>query len=275
MKKLSCLSLLSIIILTGCTHRIADVTLISTRNYESNVKYVELKKYQKGKDRALHSILWFGPLGAPDIEDAVDVTVKQVEGGEHLRNVVIKERYNFFFLFTTRVFIVEGDVWGLGTGSVNHIITKTPIKAGDEVMWNGMFNKIHKGKVLKVMDGNPVKLQIMEEINGKKKLKKRKVEKVTKTETTNKNSTTQNNNEVVVEDVKPNTTPNKSKSDKQIYKTVSELKMREEADISSDMILVLNKGAEVELIEKTNSSWWKVKYAGVIGYVSSKYLSKQ
>lgn len=270
MKTIYCLLLFSIAILSGCTHRIADVTLISTRNYEQNAKYVELKKYQKGKDRAIHSILFVSPLEAPDIEDAVDNAVKLVEGGEHMRNVVIRERYNFFLLFTTRVFIVEGDVWGLGTGTVNHIITKTPIKAGDEVMWNAMFNKIHKGKVLKVMDGNPVKLQIMVDNNGKKKLKKRSVEKVTKVEgsavATPINSTNDNRIENEI-------TPNKSKTEK-IYRTTTELKMREQADVSADMLLVLSKGAEVQLIEKTNSNWWKVKYNGVIGYVSSKYLSR-
>ncbi|MBE6903131.1 MAG: hypothetical protein E7480_00790 [Ruminococcaceae bacterium] len=37
-------------------------------------------------------------------------------------------------------------------------------------------------------------------------------------------------------------------------------------------IVKMPKGSRVELIEKTNTKWYKVKYSGIIGYASAKYL---
>jgi len=86
--------------------------MVATRNIDSKTEYQELKRYQQGKDKALYSILFVGHLGSPNMEDAIDDAVKQVEGVEYMKNVVVREQFNWYFLFSIRVYKVEGDVWG-------------------------------------------------------------------------------------------------------------------------------------------------------------------
>jgi uncharacterized protein YgiM (DUF1202 family) len=50
--------------------------------------------------------------------------------------------------------------------------------------------------------------------------------------------------------------------------------MRSGAGSNYTLIMKINKNASVEVIEKVNSDWWKIKYNDEIGYVSSKFLSK-
>jgi hypothetical protein len=62
---------------------------------------------------------------------------------------------------------------------------------------------------------------------------------------------------------------------KDTYKVTCEsLNMRSGAGSNYTLIMKINKNASVEVIEKVNSDWWKIKYNDEIGYVSSKFLSK-
>ncbi|MEG0050857.1 MAG: SH3 domain-containing protein [Terrisporobacter sp.] len=55
--------------------------------------------------------------------------------------------------------------------------------------------------------------------------------------------------------------------------TTDNLNMRESDSTSSSIITTIKKGTKVEIIEKTSSSWYKIKYSGKTGYVSSKYIT--
>ncbi len=68
---------------------------------------------------------------------------------------------------------------------------------------------------------------------------------------------------------------NKTVSAKEMYKVSAEsLNMRSAADGGSTLIMKIHKNASVEVLEKVNKDWWKIKYNDETGYVSSKYLSK-
>ena len=137
---------ITLIALTSCSIRIADLTMISTRNIDSDKQYKELKKYTIGKDRSLYSILFIGPLGSPDIEDAIDDAIKKVPGGEYMKNVVIREKYPFFLLFSMRTFQVEGDVWGIPQTKIQNIYG---YKVGEQVMWKQM-GKWKTGEIIAI-----------------------------------------------------------------------------------------------------------------------------
>ena len=52
------------------------------------------------------------------------------------------------------------------------------------------------------------------------------------------------------------------------------LNMREEPDVSAMVVEKLPRGAEVEVLEKTNDEWWRVRYKGETGYAAEEYLSR-
>lgn len=75
---------------------------------------------------------------------------------------------------------------------------------------------------------------------------------------------------------KPNDKPIvNTNSNKQIYKVTSEsLNVRSGAGSTYDVIMKISKGVSVEVLDKSNTEWWKIEYNNEIGFVSSKYLSK-
>ncbi len=103
------LPLVIILMLSACTYRLADLTVISTRNV--NLDKVDLDTLPKtsnivGRDSKF-SIL-FIPLGIPHLEDAVDDAL-QKGGGDILIDAVI---YNeaWWFLIGQNTIKVKGDV---------------------------------------------------------------------------------------------------------------------------------------------------------------------
>ena len=57
-----------------------------------------------------------------------------------------------------------------------------------------------------------------------------------------------------------------------IVKT-DDLRLREEGSSSSEIITLLSEGEKVEIIEKTEDGWYKVKYKDYEGYVSSEFVN--
>lgn len=87
------------IVLTSCGwHKIGTLTVASTRNHESKIDYVVLKTYQTAKVKA---------KGKEVLQDAIDKAVKEVPGGEFMKNV------KFYVKSNGRKIKIEGDVWGL------------------------------------------------------------------------------------------------------------------------------------------------------------------
>ena len=52
----------------------------------------------------------------------------------------------------------------------------------------------------------------------------------------------------------------------------STVNLRQAASTSSSVLTKIKVGTEVELIEKTNDNWYKIKYDKYEGYMMTKYL---
>ncbi len=55
--------------------------------------------------------------------------------------------------------------------------------------------------------------------------------------------------------------------------TTANVNFRNSASTSSSIITTIPKNTTVEIIDKSTTGWYKIKYKGVTGYVSSKYVS--
>ncbi|MBR6504938.1 MAG: SH3 domain-containing protein [Clostridia bacterium] len=54
--------------------------------------------------------------------------------------------------------------------------------------------------------------------------------------------------------------------------TASSLKLRKEPSLEGEVLYGISKDAKVEILEKTDDKWYKVKYKGDTGYVSAEYI---
>ncbi|MFM2284802.1 MAG: hypothetical protein RLZZ543_299 [Bacteroidota bacterium] len=120
------LLLLSIFTLTSCA-KVVDLgklNMISDRNIDSKTEYVLIKNYAGGSDKEIRKAL--KKTKATTIDAAVDETVRNVPGGEYLKNVklygVMKKKKMYL--------LVEGDVWGIAGNE-----SFRGFKVGDIVQW--------------------------------------------------------------------------------------------------------------------------------------------
>ena len=99
MKRLMILCAMVALVTTasGCSRRIGDFTIVSTKNYEASVKYKMVGR-ASGSD-----IVYF--FGYPDLKNAVDDAIES-KRGVYLTNAVI-EWYSGF----GSGYEITGDVW--------------------------------------------------------------------------------------------------------------------------------------------------------------------
>lgn len=97
-----------IVSLTGCSQRIGDFTVVSTKNYERQVAY-KLIGRMEGQDKVL--IILGIPLGMPNLKTAVDNAI-EAGGGVYLANAVIESGGWFAILVGQTGYTVTGDVYG-------------------------------------------------------------------------------------------------------------------------------------------------------------------
>ncbi|MCX6147634.1 MAG: hypothetical protein NTW25_10365 [Candidatus Kapabacteria bacterium] len=86
------------ILLTSCSVRIGDFTIVSTKNYEKNTKYKMVGRFT-GDD-----IRFFAQS---NLKSAADACIQKAPGGVYLTNAVISIYSGFF----TAGYEVTGDVW--------------------------------------------------------------------------------------------------------------------------------------------------------------------
>ena len=91
MKKLM-LCLLGILLL-GCSTRLGDFTVLSTRNVEIGGDYILVERNVEGED--VVPIIIFFPLCIPNLENAIDDALKSV-GGDLITDAVLK--YNYWYI---------------------------------------------------------------------------------------------------------------------------------------------------------------------------------
>ncbi len=107
MKRSTCFVFLSFFLLGlfGCSYRLGDFTVLSTKNVELGAKY---EKVGTGEESDEVFVLYI-PLGSPNIENAVDKILDNKQG-DLLTNAVINA-YNYSFLIGVMGYKVKGDVW--------------------------------------------------------------------------------------------------------------------------------------------------------------------
>ncbi|VEI69315.1 hypothetical protein [Serratia rubidaea] len=103
MKKLLAIAL-GVLLLSGCTVRVADMTVGSTKNYNLNAAKFEKGQRVTGEDKA--PIVIF-PLGIPSVKTAMDRAIEKDKCAVGLSDVVIYQ-LNHAFLFGTYGYRVEG-----------------------------------------------------------------------------------------------------------------------------------------------------------------------
>ncbi len=91
---------------SGCTQRILDFTVISSKNTNLRVKDEGKGQRVKGEDKAVYFIF---PLGNPQVKNALDRAIEAAGPGyDALLDGVIYNHFNVFLLVGSFGFSVEG-----------------------------------------------------------------------------------------------------------------------------------------------------------------------
>lgn len=160
--------LIASIILTSCAStKVIDMgklNMISGRNIDSKMDYVLIKSYAGGDKKEIKKAL--KKTKATTLDAAVDETVRNVAGGEFLKNVKVYgvQRKGAMYL------LVEGDVWGVSGNE-----SFRGFKLGDLVQWKDITGT-HKGKITGLTDSE--KCMVKEE--GKENSQSQKYSSLTK-----------------------------------------------------------------------------------------------
>lgn len=105
MKKTILVAVLSSLVLSACTIRVADMTVGSTKNYNINsAKFVKGKRVT-GEDT--YPVILF-PLGIPNVKTAMDRAIETDKCAVGLTDVVVTQ-LNHSFIFGSIGFRVQGD----------------------------------------------------------------------------------------------------------------------------------------------------------------------
>ena len=99
---------LLLLLFIGCSTRVADFTIISTRNVDMDGNYELVGTKVEGKD--MIPIITYIPMGSPSIEDAIDDALNSVDG-DIMTDVTVRSNVLWFFYFGTHTYVVVGDVW--------------------------------------------------------------------------------------------------------------------------------------------------------------------
>ena len=100
---------LLIIFITGCTARVGDFSVLSTRNVDIGGDYILVGRNVEGIEKI--PIVIFVPLGYPDVENAVDQALQSVEGDLMTDVVVTYQWFYIPYIYGEQKYIVKGDVW--------------------------------------------------------------------------------------------------------------------------------------------------------------------
>ncbi|WP_460055504.1 hypothetical protein [Pseudomonas sp. S2_D06] len=106
MKKAAIALLFAAVATSGCTIRVADMTVASTKNYNINASKFVKGKRVTGEDN--YPVIIF-PTGIPNMKTAMDNAIQQDSCAVGLTDVVMSQ-LNHSFLFGMIGFRVEGDL---------------------------------------------------------------------------------------------------------------------------------------------------------------------
>ena len=107
MKNILLAVLLPTLLLTGCSNRIADFTVTSTKNVNLNSTGLVIGDRTTGEDGA--AIILIVPTGIPNMKEAVDNAIETDRCSVGLSNVVISKFDAWFVLGGYTAYQVEGN----------------------------------------------------------------------------------------------------------------------------------------------------------------------
>lgn len=96
----------AILTLSGCTTRVADLTVASTKNFNTQSGSLSSGKRVEGADRVAVVLV---PLGTPSIETAIDNAIESDRCAVGLSDVVLSNKF-FVFLFGYVELNVKGNL---------------------------------------------------------------------------------------------------------------------------------------------------------------------
>lgn len=102
------MGLIASIVLTGCTQRVTDFTIISTKNVDlSNVANMKRGSERVEGEDAVYMIIFIPTGTRPNLKEAIDDAVEKVPGAVALVDGVVSVENWYFFIGKT-AWIVEG-----------------------------------------------------------------------------------------------------------------------------------------------------------------------
>lgn len=113
--------LMLLLTLNGCSYRLTDFTVISTKNIPlgetGDVSFKSANQRVSGEDKA-HMILYI-PIGSPNMKEAIDRAIEKYPGAVGLVDGVIKQKTWWAILYGQNSYIVEGTPIYIDESSVN------------------------------------------------------------------------------------------------------------------------------------------------------------
>lgn len=110
------------IALTGCSQRLGDFTIISTKNVDIGKNYVKVQTQEKGISSK--AIIIFIPTGTPNIKDAVDDLLKKANG-DLVTNAVIQYSWYYIpYIYGEYKYEITGDVYKKVETALNELKNK-------------------------------------------------------------------------------------------------------------------------------------------------------
>tara|TARA_R110000744_G_scaffold380110_2_gene499817 strand:+ start:293 stop:673 length:381 start_codon:yes stop_codon:yes gene_type:complete len=97
--------------LSGCSHRIADLTYVSTKNISQEELATSTSDNERVKGEDSSHIIIFIPTGNPSAEEALDRAIEQRKGGVALKNATIHSSWFYIpYIYGKTTITVEGEV---------------------------------------------------------------------------------------------------------------------------------------------------------------------
>lgn len=105
-----------VLVISGCTQRIGDLTLVSTKNIDLSNAHMDVREGRrvKGEDCA-YAILGLIPTGLPNLEEAVDDALENGHGNVMVDQVTYHHGA-YFILAASDCIQVEGTVLNVAGG---------------------------------------------------------------------------------------------------------------------------------------------------------------
>tara|TARA_Y100000780_G_C13377801_1_gene299185 strand:- start:48 stop:413 length:366 start_codon:yes stop_codon:yes gene_type:complete len=111
MKKVVLISALIGMFLSGCSHRIADLTYVSTKNITQEELATATSDNERVTGEDSSHIIIFIPTGNPSAEEALDRAIEKRKGGVALKNATLHSSWFYIpYIYGKSTITVEGEV---------------------------------------------------------------------------------------------------------------------------------------------------------------------